>query len=405
MKLTKSTINLMDALIFSICLYTIATLGNSLISFIPLSRLLGALIALIIVALMLHKLSKKYLIVLMCVGFILMYSSLVAIDLSISVKDAVWYIVTILFVCCASRTSFFTRFQSAFFSNKLFIKPTIIISNIILLVAIFSPSSYSNDSGWGEGESYFIGFAENGHTLASCCCLLLTLVLAHYKGQKINLIECLLLIPAIYGIMFSGARTFVIPVVVLLIIYVIKKIKNPVHRIVVVILVMSIFVVVLLNSSMMSKFEFTLNNQYAADLMDSLTNGRSLFWKYDIDAFLSYSPIAKLFGQGFDHVYFVNKANVGLAIWAHNDIINNLLSTGIFGSILYLYVWFSFVYKIILKKENKIEFASKVLFVIYIFGPMFINGLFAYQHYVYSCLILAIILFNKPKQKEYNISM
>lgn len=400
MKLTQSTMDLMDALIISICMYTVATLGNSLIPFIPLSRLLGSLIALITVALMLQSLSKKYLIALICGGFVLMYSSLVANDLNTSFNDAVLFFFTVLIVCCTSRVSFFTKFQNSFYSNPLLIKWTIIISNIILLVAMITPSSYSNGSGWGDDEAYFIGFVENEHTLASVCCLLLTLILAYYKGKKIKFIEFLILIPAIYGIMLSGARTFLIPVVVLLLIYIITKIKKPFHRVVVVTVVMTFFVVVLLNSSMMSKFEFTLNNQYAKDLVSSLTNGRSLFWKYDIEAFLSYSPIAKLFGQGFDYIYYVNKTNLGLSIWAHNDIINNLVSTGIFGSILYLYVWLSFIYKIILKKENKVELASRILFIVYIFGPMLINGLFVYQHYVYSCLVLAIILFNDSKQKE-----
>lgn len=88
--------------------------------------------------------------------------------------------------------------------------------DIILLCAIITPSSYGNAWNWGNSDGFFIGFSQNGHTLCSCCCLLLVLIMLAFQNQKMRIREYILYIPPIYGIFFSGARTFLIPAAVLL---------------------------------------------------------------------------------------------------------------------------------------------------------------------------------------------
>ena len=38
----------------------------------------------------------------------------------------------------------------------------------------------------------------------------------------------------------------------------------------------------------------------------------------------------------------------------------------------------------------KLELSTKILFALYVWAPMLLNGMFAYQHYVYSCVLLSI---------------
>lgn len=152
----------------------------------------------------------------------------------------------------------------------------------------------------------------------------------------------------------------------------------------------------------MDKINFASNNKYATDIVSSITNGRSEFWSYDLKAFSQFNILEMLFGKGFDFIYRLNQRAYGLTIYAHNDLINFLVCLGMFGTMIYFYNWMSFT--LCTQNETysgyKLELSTKLLYMLYVWAPMLLNGMFAYQHYVYSCVLLSVYYYGFHEDSE-----
>lgn len=313
-------------------------------------------------------------------------------------------LVTMLALTAAADEYFVKRIADTVRKHRMYLLGILHVCNLMLVVSILSPQCYGNGFGWGDSNNYFVGYAVNGHTLSSCCCLLIVFYMLLYKEQKLKTREYLVYLPSVYCILFAGARTFLISVVFLIVLFIFSKVRDRRYRLLILIFTGVVFVVALASSSMMSKFQFAMNNQYASDLLDALTNGRTKFWSCDLNDYLFNSNVLQLLtGKGLSYIYGLNKEQIGLAIWAHNDMINNLLCTGVIGLVVYLYVWirlqvsqkYTFAHK-------KIKWLDKAMFAGYIWIPMILNGMFSYQHYVLSILLLAVYckIPEKTSQKE-----
>ena len=92
-------------------------------------------------------------------------------------------------------------------------------------------------------------------------------------------------------------------------------------------------------------------------------------------------------GNGFDYVYYINKTRYGLQIWAHNDFVNVLLCNGIIGIWVYFYSYFC-VFRESWRNMKKLDAILLSLFLLII---ALINGLFVYQHYLYSFVIMYLL--------------
>jgi O-antigen ligase len=392
----KIPINMYSILLYCIAFYTLATLIYSWIPQIQLSRLFGMCIALTTICIYIHKLTLKKIYLLLFCGFIFVYTMLISQNRATNLNDSLWYITTILLIGVASNNNFSYGVQNAIYNNKKQIKIIIFLIQLVLLISVFTPSSYGNGWNWGEDTSYFKGFSKNGHTFASACCLLIVLIMSVYHEKKIKLIEYLYYLLPVYSILFSGVRTFLISVLVLVVINIYSKIRSDLKRRLLLLIVLFCFVIVLFNSSMMNKFEYTANNQYAKNILDSISNGRSEFWFYDVQLYINSNYFYKILGHGFDYIYQYNLKTIGISIWAHNDIINNLVSVGLFGTLIYLIVWLLYLRFFSKRLSNsKNKYIISVLFLIYIFAPMLLNGLYAYQHYIFSCVILGPLLIRR----------
>lgn len=133
---------------------------------------------------------------------------------------------------------------------------------------------------------------------------------------------------------------------------------------------------------MVDKFTAVLSNK-TTDALAAFTNARSTIWEIDIREFGNSNLIQKILGQGFDYVPKINEMYYGDPIWAHNDFVQLLLSVGILGLLVYLLSILDVV-----AKMKCTSFFVKFFFVIYIFLPAFMNGLYIYQHLTYSVLYL-----------------
>ena len=132
--------------------------------------------------------------------------------------------------------------------------------------------------------------------------------------------------------------------------------------------------------------------------MEKLTGGRSAFWAIDFEKYLELNPFYLVFGKGFDFPYFVNQTYYnGMRIWCHNDFLDCLLSGGLLCFLVYIYIVFKNIFSL---KDSKILMTFLGLYYLFV---AFINGLFGYQHYLLSYIMLYIVVrcdFNKQEGKK-----
>lgn len=397
------SINIYSLLLYSMALYAAATLIYSLIPNIPLNKLFTMCISITILYLYIQKLTLERVMILLLCLFFSIYTLLISENYYTNIEHLLWMISTVLIIGIAKDKEFQSGLGRAIRKNKQNIIRIIVFIEIVLLISVLNPSSYGNRWGWGEDVSYFVGFATNGHTLASTCCLLMVLIMLVFNEQKIKLTEYLYFILPLYSILFSGARTYLISVLILLIINIYTKKNTRFSRNITFAAILVSFIFAFFKSSMMSKFEFSSNNVYAKNILDSITNGRSEFWRFDIELFFSSNFFIQLFGRGFDYIYSFHLQKIGISIWAHNDIINSLISVGIIGTLGYLYIWIKYLINFSRKinfEFSNLKFTIIILFTLYIVVPMLLNGLYPYQHYMFSCVILGQIVSQRRNEVE-----
>lgn len=387
---------LFDAIVWTFILFALTTITYSLWpGNLPINRIIGILVIIeLIVLYSIRSSSWEYLFAsLVCLCFVLSLGFTG--DINDSILDGVYWVITSLMLLKFSDNEIRISLYNAINRNLAGIKRASIILNIILAISLMIPNCYSQS--WG-GSSYFIGFSPSEHTIASGACLVLVLSLLSVRLETFRPLHLFLIFVPIAVVLFSGARVFLIPAGILLLLYFgsvkiptfIKGLFAPIFLI--------LAVIVFVQSNMWEKFQLTLTSGFGLENLDFLgafTSGRSVFWLIDINAFIQSTPLAIFFGNGFDYVYEVNSSLYGLRIWAHNDFIDILLSVGLFGFFLYI---LAIGKSIVQMKRQSGSFFVVFLLAIYLLGPAFLNGFFVSQHLVYSYLLLSVVIHDKSNQ-------
>lgn len=247
----------------------------------------------------------------------------------------------------------------------------IALSTILLLLFMVSNHSYA----------YY-----GRHRLASGAFLLIveSLFLFQQTADKKYLLP---IIFCSYTIFNSTSRTYLIMLFVLLVIFYYRWLNNKVYFYISIIPLLVLFVFLVANSNMAQYFEYKQVGNF--DTLGSVTSGRTVFWEADLRLFQSGSTIEKILGHGFNAVYYANASVIAL-IYAHNDFLNVILSTGIAG----LSIYFSaFVY--FLKTMYRYAHASIALLIVISFLFMFnafFNGQYNYPAATISMLYLYMYL-------------
>ena len=142
----------------------------------------------------------------------------------------------------------------------------------------------------------------------------------------------------------------------------------------------------MLNSAMADKFTavtYTSNSYF--DFWGTITSGRSIFWKADLEAFCNSGVFHKIFGNGLNLVYKINEKAFGGFVWAHNDFIQCLISHGVLGLGLYLYIILSQ-----LSQLKKNPYGKKLYIpIVCCFFVWFFNAMFN-MFYTYFCSVLSL---------------
>lgn len=130
---------------------------------------------------------------------------------------------------------------------------------------------------------------------------------------------------------------------------------------------------------------------------DEWGNGRGFTWKYSYSMFAEYPFSLKLFGIGSDcfasYTYVHHAADVS-AKWgdsvlanAHNEWLNTLLTTGLFGLISYAGIFVSAFVSFVKKQKDSIYLLAAAGCI----GSYFFHNMFCYQQVVCTPFIFIII--------------
>lgn len=387
----KHKINKYDIILILTLVYSFFTLTQSLYPF-SISRIIIFGISLFFV--LSKKQGRGNISIYIYIVFVVLYTSIFARNISVNINDCVYFAVAILELYFFLNRNAWDELYNAYYRNEKIVFYIAILDLFLVLLSVFLPSCYIQH--WG-GEEYLIGFTGSAHAMAASCCLAMSILMLHVINKKFSIVFLLMLSIYVLVILKTGARIFLIPGMLLLFYYIHKKVKRITSKSIIYLLGVIGFMFAFLDSSMMKKILFTIQNPYNKSMMESLTGSRSVFWKVDLNAFFEAGLFNKLLGYGFDYVYSLNLKMVGMEIWAHNDFINILLSVGLIGF---------FIYIIILWKTTKnisqwnSRFDSMIL-IIYFFLPAFFNGFYSYYHFLSSFMLFILstkILSRKSKE-------
>ena len=357
-------------------------------SFFPINRVLGFVIILLAISLYMRQIKKNEIVILILTGMLVLINLVVSsIDRTQSVNDAIYWMTVILLLMKLSNPYIRGRFSEELFKCRKLIKFVVILNNAVVIYSLLTPSGYS--TAWGG--TFFRGFAYSEHSLSCACCISLVLTMVFLKEYKNVFIKMLWMIPCSVAILQSGARTYIVSLIVIWYFFY----RYCIDKISVKLFIVPIFIVVaiyfILNSGFLEKMTTSATNQYSSlNPVEPFTNGRTAFWAIDLQAYLQGNLFYKIFGHGFDYIYYINQTRYGLRIWAHNDFINVLLCNGILGIITYFYSYIC-IFREAWKNLKKLDAILLSLFLVII---ALINGLFVYQHYLYSFIIIYVLATN-----------
>ncbi len=369
-------------LLFEILMFSFATLTYTLYPFI--NRVIGYILIPTFLGIYLLTIRKKDILILFLFAGVALISFVMANNFSKHLNDCIYYCFYGLLLWKLADNNFSKSFVDTMNRHLCLIKLFSIIEFLTILICLLVPSSYKTS--WED--TYFSGLAYGSHALCCGICISASLFLFTIKKNSSDLLGLFVLTVYSYAILQSGARTYLVSLFAIWIIYFKYLVNNKEILKLFIPLIFVAGIYILFNSNFMQKMNFTVTNEYASseNKLSNFTSGRLDFWLIDLNAYKFGTFLQLLFGQGFDSVYYINLTQYGLNIWAHNDFINSLLCNGIFGLIVYCIPMIK-LFKV--KHRNKIMNFSIFIFV---FGVAFINGMFGYAHYLFAICMFSMVL-------------
>lgn len=359
---------------------------------ISLNRIIVPIIVIILVILMLKsKVQPFEIVILLSLVISSVYSMIITDNFSENFNYLVYYLVGTVWLLFIANDNRRLQLRATIIKSKRMIRFFVAILMIFILVTIFMDECWTVS--WG-GERYYAGF-DNPHSMAENACAVQLLLLILSLIRRNNLFIVFAMAVCAYATFATGARTFIVPVLVVLYLYVRYNVRNKQYRILIYAVGIVGVVVMLLHSSIATKFSFvtsvnTSDNIYGwSNPIEALTSGRTIIWSYDILAFNRGTLIQKLLGRGFNSIYEINvvfKHDGGL--WAHNDFINLLVVGGILSALTYSSA-FILLFVNTFKHYSKM---NRILIIMYSIFPAFVNGFYMYQNLVISFMMLYCLI-------------
>lgn len=363
-------------------LMLLLTLSGCVLGLFPFSpnRLIIPVIVILLISLIaVSMVNALEVYILFSLAFTSLTSFTATTNYSANLDDLLYFLVGTLWLLFIANDGRRALLKAAIHRQQRLFTVFTVLLVVFLAKMLVLPSCYS--VGWG-GETYFVGFCGINHTMASCICVIETLLVMQTLQQKKQLFILIGFAVCIYATLATGARTFIIPSIVCLYIYIRLIITQKTYRWLLYLVGGIGVVVLLIHSAVGNKFSFLMSgNAYGyTRFIDGFTTGRTVIWATDLREYFRGDALQFLFGRGFDAIYQINIQNGLGNLWAHNDFINLLVCGGVYALLSYVitfgYLLRSTFYYYSLSIKNAI-----LLFAIF---PAVINGLYMYQNYIIS---------------------
>lgn len=370
MNYKSGKINIYSALLRLVLLNAFVSLTARIYpSWLPLGKITGILIILVLLVIYYKNLSYKDILFLHVLFLFSILPVIKSTNMGNTVEHVLDYFTSMLILWKATCSNFRKRLLNEIYVSKQLINLDIQISMIILVISFLLQSNYFTSN----GEKVFYGFALSNHILCGTVIFYMALILVYLNDKKLNLKYLIYYGILVISILLAGARTYLGATVVFLIALYSLKLRTYSLRHFIVPGGFLAIVYLFLNSSAYSRFIGTMSNQYiSSNPIEAITSGRTIWWKIDIEQYMNFSLIERLFGAGHSIVYDINEKYYGLRIWAHNDFIQLLLATGIIGLAFYLVVFIKLFFSI--KKDNVVRLIKFPILIV--LGSFIINAIF-----------------------------
>lgn len=363
-------------------------------SSLPLGKILGGLLLINILVIYKESLKKSDLLLFIFIGSFFSLAILNSIEHNITIEHLMFFLSTVLLIWKIADKNIRQNLKIVLYSKQKMLDKYIKFSIILLVIGLFIPKCYQ----YVNGDNLYYGFAESGHKLAANICFITALTIFVYNKKSFKIHHLCYLVILFIVLLATGSRTYCFPEVVFLFVYYKLKLSNlKVKWIITPVIIISL-AYLLFNSNVLDRFIAMGNNQYvSSNFWEAASSGRLIWWKIDINEFLGLSFLQQLIGKGFSYVYIINEQYYGLKINAHNDFLNVLLAVGWSGFIGYVEIIIRLIYKF--KKQlvyrNDGDSILKICIVAFcILWNACISGFYGSQQYVFSFIILLIILDN-----------
>jgi hypothetical protein len=258
---------------------------------------------------------------------------------------------------------------------------------VLVGVSIFLPSCYNG--------SYFFSFAGSSFRLMPATLIIAALAMymvIRYDDSRYTLF---LVIPT-YAAFMNQSRTYFGVYVVFLLMYLFMRVRSKKNFYLLLGPFVAAVIGLMLISGIADKIEAVWRTGVTPEkFLSAFTNARTVFWKWDMEAFFDLPVWQQFVGNGFNFAFDVTKQHQDKAIWAHNDIINMLMNFGYIGAMIYIWAYFKLTNSFFKQLPNVPVFV-KVLF----HGAVFLNSMMN-MSYTYFCSVIAYPIFLLVIAKKY----
>lgn len=329
------------------------------------------------------------------------------------VRDLFLFTFNVMLLICLLDNSFTNGILKVFQSKSRLIYLFSVILNFIIYFMLTLDDCYKDVSLW-KG-SYFYGVSFGPHALASVVCFIATLKLLCIRFfEKISFIHLMLFLLDYFVILQTGARAFIIPIIICIYIFIYLSRNSSSLFFLVSLLSIAILtplsnfcdktisvdtygVISNVSHSYNTYSKYSLPSLYL--ILNSFTSGRLIIWTNDLVSFFNGNLIELLLGKGFNFAYIVNSVCSNSPIWAHSDFVSIFISSGLLGLLLYLHV----LRRVFISIHYKYKILNFCL-VMYAIFPAFFNGFYMYQSFVFSFMCLFVCVSSLSK-KNLNLSL
>lgn len=357
-----------------VLLFPITTLFQTMIP--QINKILFGIIFILLLTFYLKKLTLKNMMILLFLCITMTFDIVITKEKLYNSNELFYLPFFVIFYTYISDNN--KKFHTLIKENKKYVYNIIYIWTILVAISLFMKSSWVSE--WGKAK-YFGSLCKSVWRFVPTCTFISSLIILIFNINKDKHAIYLMILP-MFGFFMSGSRTYMVVGICLFIIFWYYYVNKKINFILSLLPISAMLIIAILNSAMVNKFNaVSYNKNSYFDYMGTITSGRSIFWKADIENFKSSGFINKMLGNGFNFIYKVNYKAFGGLVWAHNDFIQCIVSHGIIGLIMYIYTLLSCILSIINAKKDKLIFTLAIL--VWLFNAFF------NMFYTYFCSMLS----------------